>query len=113
MQFNSNNSKQEGKAMGAYRKRRKRQGRSTQARGGICGRNPFQQKTRETTEEDSREATSSTLITSVIQIKIKLLHGVMEVQGTIMALLDNCLITLQEREKSTRLLSQDKSEEAF
>ncbi len=30
-----------------------------------------------------------------------------------MASLDHCLITLQERDKSARLLSQDKSEEAF
>jgi hypothetical protein len=41
--------------MSAYCKRRKCRGTSTQARGGICRRNPFQQKTRETTEEDSRE----------------------------------------------------------
>jgi hypothetical protein len=30
-----------------------------------------------------------------------------------MALLDHCLITPQERDKSARLLSRDKSEEAF
>jgi hypothetical protein len=30
-----------------------------------------------------------------------------------MALLDYCLITLQERDKSTCLLSRDKSKEAF
>ncbi len=59
------------------------------------------------------KATSSTLTTSVIWIKIKLLHGVTEVQGAIMALLDHCLITLQERDKSAHLLSRDKSEEAF
>jgi hypothetical protein len=30
-----------------------------------------------------------------------------------MASLDHCLITLQERDKGARLLSRDKSEEAF
>ncbi len=49
----------------------------------------------------------------MIQIKIKLLHGVTEVQGAIMALLDHCLINLQERDKNARFLSRDKSEEAF
>jgi hypothetical protein len=49
------------------------------------------------------KVTLSTLITSVIQIRIKLLHEVTEVQGAIMALLDHCLITLQERDKSARL----------
>jgi hypothetical protein len=44
---------------------------------------------------------------------INLLQGVLEVQGAIMALLDHCLITLQERDKSASLLSRDKSEEAF
>jgi hypothetical protein len=40
-----------------------------------------------------------TLFTSVIRIKIKLFHGVPEVQAEIMALLDYCLSTLQERDK--------------
>jgi hypothetical protein len=86
--------------MGAYCKRRKRQGRSTQVRGGICGRNPFQQKPGKPLKKIPRKAISSTLLTSVIRIKIKLLHGVTEVQGAIMALLDHCLITLQERDKA-------------
>jgi hypothetical protein len=59
------------------------------------------------------KANSSTLLTSVIRIKIKLSHGVTEVRGAITALLDHCLITLQERDKRAHLLSQDKSEEAF
>jgi hypothetical protein len=41
------------------------------------------------------------------------LHRVTEVHGAILALLDHCLITLQERDKSARLLSRDKFEEAF
>jgi hypothetical protein len=55
----------------------------------------------------------SNLFTSVICIKIKLFHGVPEVQTAIMALLDYCLTTLQERDKHARLLSHNKKEEAF
>jgi hypothetical protein len=55
----------------------------------------------------------SDLFTSVIHIKIKLFHGVPEVQAAIMALLDYCLATLQERDKHARLLNRDKTEEAF
>jgi hypothetical protein len=49
----------------------------------------------------------------VICIKVKLFHGVPEVQTAIMALLDYCLTTLQERDKHARLLSCNKKEEAF
>jgi hypothetical protein len=45
----------------------------------------------------------SNLFTSVTRIKIKLFHGVPEVQTAIMALLDYCLTTLQERDKLTTL----------
>jgi hypothetical protein len=55
----------------------------------------------------------SNLFTSVIRIKIKLFHGVLEVQIAIMALLDYCLTTLQERDKHARLLRHNKMEEAF
>ncbi len=55
----------------------------------------------------------SNLFISVICIKIKLFHGVLEVQAAIMALLDYCLATLQERDKHARLLSRNKKEEAF
>ncbi len=55
----------------------------------------------------------SNLFTCVICIKIKLFHGVPEVQAAIMALLDYYLSTLQERDKHARLLSRNKNEEAF
>jgi hypothetical protein len=55
----------------------------------------------------------SHLFTCVIRIRIKLFHGVPEVQAAIMALLDYCLVTLQERDKHARLLSRNKKEEAF
>ena len=53
------------------------------------------------------------LFTCVVRIRIKLLYGVPEVQAAIMALLDYCLTTLQERDKHARLLSRNKTEEAF
>ncbi len=46
---------QEDKAMGAYCKMGKHQSQSPQSRSGIYRRNPYQLKTRETTEVDSRE----------------------------------------------------------
>jgi hypothetical protein len=55
----------------------------------------------------------SNLFISIICIRIKLFHGVPEVQAAIMALLDYCLATLQERDKHARLLSRNKKEDAF
>jgi hypothetical protein len=83
-------------------------------RGAVFGEGThFNDKPGKPLKKTPGKATSSTLITSVIRIKIKLLHRITEMQGAIMALLDHCLINLQEKDKSAHLLSGDNSEEAF
>ncbi len=73
----------------------------------------FNDKPSKPAKKTPGKTNASNLFTSVTRIKIKLLHGVPEVQTAIMTLLDYCLTTLQERDKHTRLLSRNKKEEAF
>jgi hypothetical protein len=73
----------------------------------------FNEKQHKPVKKTPRKQGESELFTSVIRIKIKLFHGVPEVQAAIIALLDYCLTTLQERDKHAQLLSRNKNKEAF